>query len=56
VRGAVILAAPSRPHQTPLVSCLELALEGEVDGAGAADLVEGVEQIVGVGIPPPGFL
>src|SRR6266481_3834042 len=27
----------------PPVSCLELELEGELDGAGAADLVEGVE-------------
>jgi hypothetical protein len=37
------------------VRCSELELEGELDGAGAADLVEGVERIVGVGIPPPGF-
>jgi len=27
----------------PSVSCLELELEGELDGTGAADLVEGVE-------------
>jgi hypothetical protein len=28
------------------VRCLELELEGELDGAGAADLVEGVEACV----------
>ena len=31
----------------PPVSCLELELEGELDGTGAADLVEGVEAAIG---------
>ena len=29
------------------IRCLELKLEGELDGAGAADLVEGVETAIG---------
>jgi hypothetical protein len=29
------------------VRCSELELEGELDGAGAADLVEGVEAAIG---------